>query len=92
MAVIQEGNREQRGTELGVVVPLYNEEENVEELHRRIVAALDQLSLTYEAVLVNDGSADHTPERVGDLLSRDRRLTAIHLSRNFGHQAAVCAG
>jgi dolichol-phosphate mannosyltransferase len=78
--------------ELSLVVPLYNEQENVRELHRRLTAALDALGCDYEAVLVNDGSRDDTPQILDALGANDPRLVVIHLSRNFGHQAAVCAG
>ena len=78
--------------EISVVVPLYNEEENVGELYRRLVCSLEELDLPFELVFVNDGSKDATPRLLDDLQAGDRRVVAIHLSRNFGHQAAVSAG
>jgi dolichol-phosphate mannosyltransferase len=78
--------------ELSVVVPLYNEEENVAELYRRLTAALKRMGLDYELVFVNDGSKDRTPELLDALRQQDPHVVAVHLSRNFGHQAAVCAG
>jgi polyisoprenyl-phosphate glycosyltransferase len=78
--------------EISVVVPLFNEEENVAELYRRVTAALEGLGLSYELVLVNDGSKDRTPELLDGLRAADARVLALHLSRNFGHQPAVCAG
>jgi dolichol-phosphate mannosyltransferase len=78
--------------QLSVVVPLYNEEENIPELHRRLSAALGELLMDYELVFVNDGSTDPTPGLLNDLHARDPHVTVLHLSRNFGHQAAVCAG
>ncbi len=78
--------------ELSVVVPLYNEEENVKELYRRLVFSLEELNLRFELVFVNDGSKDATPCLLDDLQAGDGRVVAIHLSRNFGHQAAVSAG
>jgi dolichol-phosphate mannosyltransferase len=78
--------------EISVVVPLYNEQENVPELHRRLSAALGGLGGDYELVFVNDGSRDRTAELLNALHARDARVTVIHLSRNFGHQPAVCAG
>jgi dolichol-phosphate mannosyltransferase len=80
------------GPELSVVVPLYNEEANLPELYRRATAALGALGITYELVLVNDGSRDGTAELAGGLACRDGSVTVLHLSRNFGHQAAICAG
>jgi dolichol-phosphate mannosyltransferase len=75
-----------------VVVPLYNEQENIPELYRRLTAALEALGRPYELVLVNDGSRDSTGLLLDGLHARDGRVVAIHLSRNFGHQAAVSAG
>jgi dolichol-phosphate mannosyltransferase len=75
-----------------VVVPLFNEQENVEELHRRLDLVLQGLNLLYEILLVDDGSKDSTPQLIDALVRRNRRITALHLSRNFGHQAAVSAG
>jgi polyisoprenyl-phosphate glycosyltransferase len=81
-----------RSPELSVVVPLYNEEENVKELYRRLVRSLGALDLAFELVFVNDGSKDSTPRLLDELQAGDRRVVAIHLSRNFGHQPAVSAG
>jgi dolichol-phosphate mannosyltransferase len=77
---------------LSVVVPFYNEEENVRELYRRLVLALERLGSSFELVFVNDGSKDATPEILDTLQKKDPRLVVIHLSRNFGHQPAVSAG
>ncbi len=78
--------------EISVVVPLYNEEENVLELYRRVTAVLEGLGLSYELVLVNDGSNDSTPDLLRSLRQRDPCVVVLHLSRNFGHQPAVSAG
>jgi glycosyltransferase involved in cell wall biosynthesis len=78
--------------EVSVVIPLHNEEENLPELHRRLVAALEPICRGFELVLVNDGSRDRTPAMLDELQARDPRVVVIHLSRNFGHQAAVSAG
>lgn len=76
--------------ELSLVVPLYNEEESLGELRRRLTALLDQLR--GEAIMVDDGSRDGTAAMVDELCLADPRFRAIHFSRNFGHQAAVAAG
>ncbi len=78
--------------ELSVVVPLYNERENVHELHCRLSKTLANLGITYEIVFVNDGSCDETPSLIDALQREDPHLTIVHLSRNFGHQPAVTAG
>jgi dolichol-phosphate mannosyltransferase len=78
--------------ELSVIVPLYNEQENLSELHRRLGASLDSLGCPCEMVFVDDGSRDSTPQQIDALRRVDGRVTAVYLSRNFGHQAAVSAG
>jgi dolichol-phosphate mannosyltransferase len=69
---------------------VYNEEELVEEFVRRARAAVSDYA--YELVLVNDGSLDRTPELLDRIAAEDPRVRVIHLSRNFGHQAALTAG
>src|SRR5438270_11166234 len=78
--------------ELSVVVPLYNEQENLPELHRRLTRSLGEAGLDYELVFVNDGSRDATPALLDELAAQGPRLRVLHLSRNFGHQAAISAG
>jgi dolichol-phosphate mannosyltransferase len=77
---------------VSVVVPAYNEEGNVRELFRGIVAALSKTHETFEVLFVDDGSSDSTAERVAAICKADPRVGLIRLSRNFGHQAALMAG
>jgi polyisoprenyl-phosphate glycosyltransferase len=92
MAATGHNDGQEEPVQLSVVVPVYNEEENLDELYQRIAAALGRLMLRYEIVLVNDGSVDGTPAKIAKLQEQDPDVVAIHLSRNFGHQAAVSAG
>src|SRR4051812_5431367 len=78
--------------EISVVVPLHDEQENLAELHRRLSVVLGSLRVTYEILLVDDGSRDATARLIGELQDSDPAVCALHLSRNFGHQAAVSAG
>ena len=78
--------------ELSAVVPVYNEDGSLGELHRRLTAVLEPLALPYEVVLVDDGSRDCTADVMAGLCDRDPRVRAVRLSRNFGHQAALAAG
>lgn len=82
----------QNSPEVSVVVPLFNEEENLETLHSRLSTTLQALEIPYELVFVNDGSRDSTPRRIDDLSRSDPHVATIHMSRNFGHQPAVSAG
>ena len=77
---------------LSVVVPCYNEEQVVAECYARLTAVMRRLGEPYEIVFVNDGSHDRTPWILRDLHERDECVTAVFLSRNFGHQHAVTAG
>jgi dolichol-phosphate mannosyltransferase len=78
---------------VSVAIPLYNEEEVLSELLRRVGTVLDQLpGGPHEVVLVDDGSSDRTLEMLQDAAARDPRLVVVELSRNFGHQMAVTAG
>jgi glycosyltransferase involved in cell wall biosynthesis len=78
---------------LSVVVPCYNEEEVVFELHRRVTAVCRALvGNSYELILVNDGSTDRTWALLQTLAGCDGRVVAIDLSRNHGHQLALSAG
>lgn len=77
---------------LSIVVPIYNEEETLPELDRRLIKALEELGETFEVILVNDGSRDGSLELLTTMASRDPRIRVIDFSRNFGHQAAFYAG
>ncbi len=78
---------------LSIVVPCYNEEACLAELHRRLTgAAKAAVGEGYEIVLVNDGSRDRTWEIMQGLAASDPRLVAVNLSRNHGHQLALTAG
>jgi dolichol-phosphate mannosyltransferase len=78
---------------LSVVVPCYNEEDGVRELHRRVTAVCHAcVGNAYELVLVNDGSSDATWKLMCELSEHDKNVVAVNLSRNHGHQLALSAG
>lgn len=77
---------------ISVVVPIFNEQENLPELRRRMTAALDSTGETWELILVNDGSRDNSAVLMRKFNAEDPRVKAVMLSRNFGHQPAVTAG
>jgi len=80
---------------LSVIIPAFNEQDVLPQTHERLTAVgkhlLDE-GMNYELIFVNDGSRDSTAERLGVLARADRHVRAVHLTRNFGHQAAVSAG
>ncbi|MCD4830635.1 MAG: glycosyltransferase family 2 protein [Anaerohalosphaeraceae bacterium] len=75
-----------------VVVPLYNEESVVDELHRRLTDVMVKVGASYELVLVNDGSADSTLEKLKAIAAKDANVLAVDLRRNFGQTPALAAG
>jgi glycosyltransferase involved in cell wall biosynthesis len=77
---------------ISVVIPIYNEEENLPELRSRLTAAMEGTGEEWEAVLVDDGSRDRSPQILRAMHGEDPRFKALFLSRNFGHQPAVTAG
>lgn len=75
-----------------IVVPIYNEQENIPELYRTIVSALDHVDPCYEIIMVDDGSMDGSYPILKELAARDGRLKVIRFRRNFGQTAAMAAG
>ncbi|HYQ48567.1 MAG TPA: glycosyltransferase, partial [Thermodesulfovibrionales bacterium] len=77
---------------ISVVIPIYNEEENIPELHERLTPILEKLCSdagqsrdNYEIMMVDDGSRDRSWELIRDLHRRDGRVRGITFARNFGH-------
>ncbi|MBI4690260.1 MAG: glycosyltransferase family 2 protein [Nitrospirae bacterium] len=77
---------------VSIVIPLYNEEENVGVLNRRLKETLDRLGIEYEILYVDDGSTDRTPEILEEIQAADNRVIVLSLRRNFGQTAAFAAG
>jgi len=80
---------------LSMVLPAYNEEEVLPQTYARFTAECPkfaELGLDYEIIFVNDGSRDRTPLLLDELAAKDPHIRAVHLTRNFGHQAAISAG
>ena len=75
-----------------VVVPLYNEQDNVLPLYSRIVDAMTGLDARYEIVFVDDGSRDNTFRILSEISGLDSRVTVVRLRRNFGQTAGLKAG
>ncbi|MEJ5240799.1 MAG: glycosyltransferase family 2 protein [Anaerolineales bacterium] len=75
-----------------IVVPIYNEVENLPELYRRVREVMETLGEPWELVLVDDGSVDGSTEHIRRLAQSDPRVRPVIFARNFGHQIAVTAG
>ena len=75
-----------------IVIPMYNEEEVIEETYRRLKKVMDQSGESYELLFINDGSRDRSAEIIAGLAESDETVRLVDFSRNFGHQIAVTAG
>ena len=78
--------------ELSVVLPVYNEAENISLLYDRLIGVLEKENLEFEILFVDDGSNDDRAQKLNDLESTDERVHVVGLARNFGHQVAITAG
>lgn len=77
---------------LSIIIPIYNEEQIIPELHRRLTNAAQEITEDYELIFVNDGSRDASLKELIKLAEKDEKTFYINFSRNFGHQIAVTAG
>lgn len=77
---------------ISVVVPIYNDQEVIAELHRRLHPVLEAITDRYELILVDDGSRDHSWEEMLQVRRSNEHVRAVRLSRNFGQQSAIAAG
>jgi dolichol-phosphate mannosyltransferase len=77
---------------LSVIVPCFNEQEVVKQVHQRLSAVLAKITPAYEILYIDDGSRDNTAALLADIQRADEHVRVIGFSRNFGHQIAVSAG
>lgn len=78
--------------DISVIVPVFNEEDNLPLIYDRLLALFKKMNVSYEICFVNDGSRDNSIGVIKDLFSEDPSVRYIDFSRNFGHQIAVSAG
>lgn len=77
---------------LSIVIPVFNEEGNLEELQRRIASVMSRLKNSYEVIYVNDGSTDLSTTILDKLAAEDEKVKVLHFTRNYGQTAAIAAG
>jgi len=75
-----------------IVAPIYNEKENIPELHRRVSEVMNSTRKRWELVLVDDGSTDGSTDMIRELAKKDKHVRPVIFARNFGHQIAITAG
>jgi glycosyltransferase involved in cell wall biosynthesis len=78
--------------ELSVIIPVYNEEDNLDRLYQKVVESMDPLGKTWELLLIDDGSSDNSYKILQKLAAADQRVKAVRFVRNFGQTAALAAG
>jgi len=88
----EETAEKQKPVDISIVIPVYNEEENIKELHTRLSNVLPAITEKYEILLVDDGSTDNTFAILKDLNREDKRVKVIKFRKNFGQSAAISAG
>lgn len=77
---------------ISFVVPVFNEEENIHEFHRRLTQVMAPLSYDYEILFIDDGSKDRTSQLIRELAEKDPHVQGYVFARNFGHQLALTCG
>ncbi len=75
-----------------VVIPVFNEEECLEQLNQRMISVMDSMGESFEIIYVNDGSRDRSTDILDAFSAADERVRVIHFTRNFGQHPAVYAG
>lgn len=78
--------------DISVIIPIYNEEKNLEELYKRLTDSVMNVSHEYEIIFINDGSIDTSFHKIVELAKKNEKVKYISFSRNFGHQIAISAG
>lgn len=77
---------------ISFVVPVFNEEENIHEFHRRLTQVMAPLPYDYEILFIDDGSKDRTSQLIRELAEKDPHVQGYVFARNFGHQLALTCG
>jgi dolichol-phosphate mannosyltransferase len=78
--------------EISVIIPVYNEEDNIQLLYKELCKILENAEVSFELIFVDDGSEDHSLEIIKQLSRDDFRVRYASFSRNFGHEAASSCG
>lgn len=77
---------------ISIVVPVFNEQENINNFYQEIVKHMEPLAYCFELIFIDDGSSDATPLLLERLANADKRVRALIMARNFGHQVALTCG
>ncbi len=89
---IEVNQKNKNNVELSIVIPIYNEEENLPILYEKLKSVLDNLGKSYEIIFVNDGSTDRSWEIIKEFAEKDKHVVGVNFRKNFGQTAAMSAG
>ncbi len=85
-------NQQQQWTDLSVLIPLYNEDESLKELHQQLRSTLNRMNIRYELLFIDDGSTDRSFQVLRDLKRMDKHVKIVRFRRNYGKSAALAVG
>ena len=86
------GQQQQQWADISVVIPLYNEEESLKELHQQLRNTLGRMNARYELIFIDDGSTDRSIQVLRDLRRNDKHIRIYRFRRNYGKSAALSVG
>ncbi|RUM58287.1 MAG: glycosyltransferase [Persephonella sp.] len=89
---VEVNQKDKNNVELSIVIPIYNEEENLPILYEKLKSVLDNLGKSYEIILVDDGSTDRSWEIIKEFAEKDKHVVGVNFRKNFGQTAAMSAG
>jgi len=89
---VEELESNQPRIEVSVFLPVYNEQDNINQLNVQLTDALERLGRSYEVIYIDDGSTDLSLARLREIVARDARVRVVSLRRNYGQTAAMSAG
>jgi glycosyltransferase involved in cell wall biosynthesis len=79
-------------TKISIVIPLYNEEDSIPELHKRLTTVLLKLGLNYEIIFIDDGSLDTSVKKIEEIAAQDSLVKLLEFRKNYGKSAGLAAG
>src|SRR5260370_33836401 len=88
----QRGMRSESNVRYSIVVPFYNEQENIPPLYMKITEAMDSIGESYELIFIDEDSRDNSFKGLSDIYEHDRRVNLVRLRRNFGQTPALKPG
>jgi glycosyltransferase involved in cell wall biosynthesis len=89
---VEELEQKSERIEISVFLPVYNEQDNIEQLGLSLTDALEKLGRSYEVIYIDDGSTDRSLDKLREIATRDARVRIVSLRRNYGQTAAMSAG